>query len=717
VAAQHDDRFVQELVDSLRQSLPLAAQETHLSEAFHRLLRQIMRAIECDAAHIVIVKMGQAWVVAHADQHDSAGVSPMVALPVGLDAVSAFAWMSDTCEPLLVPDTRTQPQWVDPPLMQGVRSYLGAPLHTEDHLIGFINLSAEQPNAFCRDHVETLSVFAELATTLVQNAVLTKRAERRLADMQAMVQIMAALSAGDPLPTALNGAAERLRAWLSASAVIIYLREEQAVDPSAHPLVLQACAWSSPNAEDEPPDNFPCADVSSVMGAAVATRSASYVDDLSLQPDYHPLDPNAQCAILAPLLVGEQIIGLIVLEYSDAFVFFDAETPASIITLSTALASAIDSARLLHELQESEARFRQLTDSIQEVFWLIDPYRQEVVFASAAFERMWGRSLDSLYEDPSLQAWLQTVHEDDREQLVEQMRRAAQHRTRPNTYDYRIVRPDGEIRSIRMASYPVRNDQGVIYRLAIVTEDVTDRLRAESQARELELEKERVRLLNEFVSDASHDLKTPLTAMMLNLQIVRRKHPELNIRQIEVLTEETERLTRLVEDLLTMSRLDAGRGLRTPQPYDLNQVIEGIIEDNRKLSARRAHVVAVELRADLPLLLGDSFEIGRAVTNLFINALNYTPNGGRVEIVTDREGGDALIEIRDNGIGIDAEDLPHIFDRFFRSGRARQTNKGGTGLGLAIVKKIVGNHGGTVEVESEVDIGSVFRVRLPLPRM
>ncbi len=712
----HNDRILQELVDALRQTLPLTAQETHLNDALHRLLRQVMRAIPCDAADIVMVKMGQAWVVAHAEQASfAAGFTP-VALPVSIDVVSAFARMRDTCEPLLVHDIHSQEQWVDPPLMSNARSYLGAPLHIDDHLIGFINLAAWQPNVFCRAHVETLAVFAELAVTLVQNAVLTKRAERRLADMQAMVQIMSVLATGDPLPAALTSVAEYLRAWLAASAVIIYLRDDETAVPPDSPLSLQARAWAPQFKTAVPPGDFPCADTGSVMGAAVATRAASYIDDLSLQPDYQPLDGEAECAILVPLLIGEQIIGLIVLEYIDPFVFFDAETPASIITLSTALASAIDSARLLHELQESEARFRQLTDNIQEVFWLIDPDRQEVVFASAAYERMWGRSLDSLYENRTLEAWMQDVHPDDRAELLQSMQAAAHNRGVPHTYAYRIVRPDGDIRSIRMVTYPVRNDYGLIDRLAVVTEDVTDRLRAESQALELELEKERVRLLNEFVSDASHDLKTPLTTMLLSLQVLRRKHPELKDRQLDVLTEETERLTRLVDDLLTMSRLDVGRSGRTPQPYDLNQVVKKVIRENHKLVVRKGHDVKIRLRPDLPLLLGDAFEIERAVTNLFINAINYTPSGGQVEIVIDQEDGCAVIEVRDTGIGIDADDLPQIFDRFFRAARARQTNKGGSGLGLAIVKKVVGNHGGTIEVESETNVGSVFRLRLPLLR-
>ena len=216
-----------------------------------------------------------------------------------------------------------------------------------------------------------------------------------------------------------------------------------------------------------------------------------------------------------------------------------------------------------------------------------------------------------------------------------------------------------------------------------------------------------------FVADASHELRTPLTVLRGELEhLVRDARLAQDHRdRLGSLLEEVERLTKIVERLFALSRLDAGEAQTEWVPFDLGELVSTTAEQMALLAEDKKIVISCEA-AERAAVEGDRARLKQVVVNLLDNAIQYTPEGGAVHLKVSTFNGHAVLEVTDTGAGIPAEAVPHVFDRFFRVDQTR-SREGGAGLGLAIVKSICHAHGGTVEVESAVGRGSRFRVKLP----
>jgi two-component system phosphate regulon sensor histidine kinase PhoR len=219
----------------------------------------------------------------------------------------------------------------------------------------------------------------------------------------------------------------------------------------------------------------------------------------------------------------------------------------------------------------------------------------------------------------------------------------------------------------------------------------------------------------DFVANVSHELKTPLAAIRAYAETLRDgalDDPVSAPRFVDRVLAQCRRLQALLDDLLTLSRLEAV-GEVERQPVDLAALVRRAVETAASATREKGVEVAVAAHP-VPEVQGDADALERLVVNLLDNAIKYNRPGGRVELRLRPTGREIEIEIADTGIGIPADSLPRIFERFYRVDKARSREEGGTGLGLAIVKHVAQAHGGRVEVESEIGRGSTFRVRLPL---
>lgn len=226
------------------------------------------------------------------------------------------------------------------------------------------------------------------------------------------------------------------------------------------------------------------------------------------------------------------------------------------------------------------------------------------------------------------------------------------------------------------------------------------------------------RLKTQFVSDVSHELRTPLSNIRLYLDLLKKGHKERFDDYMRTLNRETDRLVTLIEDLLAISRLDAGTVTPYPVSFDLNVLARGLVEDRRRLFSDRDLTLGLSLQSDLPRVVADEQMISQVIANLMTNALNYTPAGGSVTLITRkvvRDGdGWVTLAVRDTGLGIPEKERDQIFDRFFRGETSRKMGTPGTGLGLSICKEILMRHQGEITLESEVQKGSTFTIWLPL---
>ncbi|MEI8233940.1 MAG: ATP-binding protein [Verrucomicrobiota bacterium] len=265
-------------------------------------------------------------------------------------------------------------------------------------------------------------------------------------------------------------------------------------------------------------------------------------------------------------------------------------------------------------------------------------------------------------------------------------------------------------RHLAMSAAPVRDEADGILGAAVTFHDIT---------RIHQLEEVR----RDFVANVSHELRTPLSIFQGYVEMLR-EHPDLPREEIgktlQILSKHSTRLNALVEDLLTLARLESRRDELEREPIDLAAFLRGV-EIDWKLKFQGARIqFDAEVAPELPALCGDTFRLEQVFNNLLENALKYTPPEGAVTLRAQRApaadgtpGRDVEIEVRDTGSGIPPADLPHIFERFYRADKARSRAMGGTGLGLAIVKHIVQSHGGSVRAESKVGGGTAFFIRLP----
>jgi two-component system, cell cycle sensor histidine kinase and response regulator CckA len=366
-------------------------------------------------------------------------------------------------------------------------------------------------------------------------------------------------------------------------------------------------------------------------------------------------------------------------------------------------------------LRESEERFRQLAENITEsVFWMSDPIALETLYVSPAYERIWGRSCDSLYAN--FMEWIEAIHPDDRQRV----QTSYFDRALLGKYDeeYRIVRPDESIRWIRDRGFPINNQTGIAYRVVGIAEDITNRKLTEDVLRRTE----RLESLGTLTSGIAHDLNNVLTPIMGIVQLLPKKIGNMDDstkKLLQILNDSTHRGADLVKQILSFAR-----GVES-KPTNI-QVSDLLLEIQQVI--QQAFPKNIELSLDLPPNLwsisADASMLHQVAINLCVNARDAMPNGGKLSIAAENiEVGEnnarlnvdacigtyVAIAVTDTGTGIQPQILDRIFDPFFTT---KDIGKG-TGLGLSTVIGIVKSHCGFIDVDSEVGKGTRFKVYLP----
>lgn len=240
------------------------------------------------------------------------------------------------------------------------------------------------------------------------------------------------------------------------------------------------------------------------------------------------------------------------------------------------------------------------------------------------------------------------------------------------------------------------------------TDEIGDLTRALNQT--LERLERLFRSQQRLLADVSHELRTPLTAVRGNLDLMRRMG-EVDPESLAIVQDEVERMTRLVGDLLLLARADSGELPMQKKPVELDNLL---FEVYRQVSRLERSVEVVVSEVDQVCVLGDPDRLKQLLFNLIDNAMKYTPPGGKVSLRLSKTMDWAQLEVTDTGVGIPPDDLPYIFDRFYRVDKARSRAQGGAGLGLAIAKWIAQVHGGNIHAISQVGVGTTFAIMLPI---
>ena len=289
--------------------------------------------------------------------------------------------------------------------------------------------------------------------------------------------------------------------------------------------------------------------------------------------------------------------------------------------------------------------------------------------------------------------------------LLESVRDPAVEKIVGETFDRR--RPsEGELiigkREFQMASVPMGNDNGDITGAVVVFHDITELKRADEMRRD-------------FVANVSHELRTPLSILRGYIETLLDE-PKLprgeSVRILEVMEQHSKRLGLLANDLLTLAQMESGSSTLHLNDIDLLRFLSDLTRDWRKKFSAKRLKTAVDVCDECSTIRADEARLREVFDNLLDNAVKYSNEKGTIRLAAHRRGDATVLSVTDHGVGINAEDLPRIFERFYRVDKARSRELGGTGLGLSIVKHITQLHGGTVEAESGPGKGTTIRVIL-----
>lgn len=376
-------------------------------------------------------------------------------------------------------------------------------------------------------------------------------------------------------------------------------------------------------------------------------------------------------------------------------------------------------------LYESESKFRAIVDHIPVgigVSSLADDAGR-ILYTNHKFVEMFGYPLS---ETPSIAAWMSRAYPDEvyRRQVLEWWDADVERGCNDPVVDaitreYTITCRDGSEKAVEI-TFSIVGD-----RLYVIFNDVTQRQRyakeleaqVSERTRELAEANEQLteldRLKSKFVSDVSHELRTPIANLKLYIDLLKHGHPNKQADYIATLQQQIKRVARLVDDILDLARVESRKQQgSTPEPIQLNDLITPIVAAHQPRAEASSLILSFAPQAELPTIYGDADQLAQVATNLLANALNYTEQG-TVQIKTLFHDQQVGLQITDTGRGIAPDDLPHIFERFYRGRHARHADVPGTGLGLAIVKEVVDLHHGQIEVVSQLDRGTTFTVWLP----
>jgi len=373
---------------------------------------------------------------------------------------------------------------------------------------------------------------------------------------------------------------------------------------------------------------------------------------------------------------------------------------------------ALREAKERSERLRAEEQLRLITETSNEVFWRADADLSAMFYVSPGYERVWGRSIEHLRQNP--RAFLEAIHPEDRGRVLYDLARET--KGGPFAHEYRIIRPDGSIRWIWDRGFPVRRDGGPVTEFVGVAQDITERKQLEAQFRQAQ----KMESIGQLAGGVAHDFNNLLTVIQGHASLLL-SDPSVSGdtgESAEQISLAAERAAGLTRQLLTFSR----RQVIQSHPLNLNDVIAGVIQMLRRVLGEdiTLHFEA----ASLPPILADAGMLEQILMNLAINARDAMPKGGALKIRTGVETVDETfaqknpeasagpfvwLTVSDTGSGIPPENLSKIFEPFFTT---KEIGKG-TGLGLATVYGIVKQHHGWITLESELSKGTTFKIYFP----
>ncbi len=754
------ERAQRRLADALRLAGVAISATLDFDTVLDRLLEHIGAVVPYDTGNVMLVDGDRARVARSRgyDHYGAEAARAVAELSFDLEDTPNLRKMAELVEPLVISDTDADPTWVHLEPTAHIKSWVGAPIQWHGRLIGFFSMDKTERGYYRREHGERLSAFAGQAALALENARLFDESQRQMRELAGLYH--SALATASELETGvlLQRLYEQVRQLVQVDAFVValYLPESDELE------VILAIEDDQVVVDGVPPGRVPI-DGGGLIGRVMRQREALLVHDVEggpLPATNLPGTNSARSWLGVPLIVRDRLVGAIAVQAFRPHAFAEADR-RFLEALAGQVASSIENARLFDATRRQAEELRVLVEissslraapTVEAMLPILLQKSAEAVGASAAAV---------MITDPET-GRLERVH--SYPPGAARLGPASDH---PLTWEggirvldvppgspalglQAVPGPDGPpVRS--QISVPLRSQAGAIgvihlgtaqlrafspseVRLLTAIAEIagnalhragvleTLEQRVAERTRELAGANERLkeldRLKSDFLSNVSHELRTPITNILLYLELLAQPDKEAERpRYTEILRREADRLARLIEDLLTLTRIEQGRVTMNVQSVSVEGLIGEVLAAHEARARARDVRFEVAMGPDLPRVLADREQMVQVFANLVSNAVAYTPPGERVilgERTGEREGRAYLgVVVRNTGAVIPEEDVPHVFERFYRGRNGRESGSPGTGLGLAICREIIERHQGWMELESNEAQGTAFTVWLP----
>lgn len=666
---------------------------------------------------------------------DPGGRAPSVRLPPG-EGLSGR--VIATGQPLLISDVAEIEQLGGRTFGEGQpRSIVAVPITLGEKVIGMLSAQSYRPNVYTEEDQQVLSILANQAAVAIQNGrlfaetrrlaeELEQRVVERTAELareqrntETLLRILTEASSTLDVDRALNRTLALLNDAIGAEQGAILM-----VNPEDNTIHYRAgYGYVTPTLQERDRPT-PLKVGEGLAGWVIKNRKAVIIDDVRKDPRWVTLpmsSPLHRSVIAVPLIVGEDAIGAVMVFHRQVG-YFTQDHLNLVQAIGTQVSVAINNAQL-YELIRDQAerlggmlRVQQVEASRQQAILeavadgvLVTDASNVITFINPSTERLLGvearqiigRSLEQFVGlfGKAAQTWMNTIRAWSEDPSTYHV---------GDTYAEQLTLDNGRIILVHLAPVIWRND---FLGTVSIFRDITH---------EVEVD----RLKSEFVATVSHELRTPMTSIKgyvdLLLMGAAGALTENQTHFLEIVRSNTERLSALVNDLLDISRIEAGRVSLSFQPLDLRAIAEDVIADvlRRSQEENKPMAVSLDAPADLPAVRGDAERVRQILDNLVSNAYHYTPAEGKITVSIHPLDGEVQVDVQDNGIGIPPADQEHVFERFFRGEHPLVLATPGTGLGLSIVQQLVNMHGGRIWLKSTgvPGEGSTFSFTLPVYR-
>jgi len=354
-------------------------------------------------------------------------------------------------------------------------------------------------------------------------------------------------------------------------------------------------------------------------------------------------------------------------------------------------------------LFDSEARFRTLAEAAPALIWFDDP-QGNCLFVNQRYLDFSGKTSEELQGH----GWQLVIHPDDADGYIRDFS-AAQRERRPFHHRVRALHLNNEWRWLESFAHPLLASDGTYLGHVGVSTDITASVDAEKALKDADQRKDR------FLATLGHELRNPIAAILPALEVSRRGSESQRETARRVIERQVGRVTKLVDDLLDISRITQGKITLRKETLTIDSVIDSALETARELFTASGQELSISFPESPIYVQADPLRLAQVILNLLTNASRYTRAKGSISLTAERQDSDVLVRIKDTGIGIAPEALPHIFEMFTQGSRTGDQIQDGLGIGLNLVKTLTELHGGSVEAHSDgLDQGSEFVVRLPL---